>query len=277
MTFEKIVEQIRQKKSYLCVGLDTDINKIPKALLSEQYPVFEFNRRIIDATHKYAVAYKPNIAFYESIGAAGWISLDLTVRYIRDTYPDLFLIADAKRGDIGNTAKMYAAAFLKNLDFDAVTVAPYMGKDSVDPFLEFENKWAIILGLTSNKGAEDFQLSVLQDGKTKLFEQVLRKASTWGTHRQLMFVVGATRPEMFREIRAIVPDHFFLVPGIGAQGGSLRQVTENGMNKNGGMLVNSSRDIIYAEVTDHFDQAAGKAAAAVQSDMAGYLKDLGML
>jgi orotidine-5'-phosphate decarboxylase len=277
MNFEELVQQIKKKKSYLCVGLDTDIHKIPKFLLNADYPVFEFNKQIIDATAPYTVAYKPNIAFYESLGAAGWISLEMTMRYLHDKYPDCFVIADAKRGDIGNTSTMYAKAFLENLNADAVTVAPYMGADSVIPFLEFRDKWVVLLALTSNAGSADFQMSDLAPQGIKLYEQVIRTSMNWADHKRMMYVIGATKAEMMLQVRKIIPNHFLLVPGVGAQGGSLREVSQNGLNKNCGLLVNSSRNIIYAEVTDQFARAAGEAAASVQSEMGGYLKDLGII
>ncbi len=277
MTFEELVQQIKKKKSYLCVGLDTDIHKIPKFLLNADYPVFEFNKQIIDATAPYTVAYKPNIAFYESLGAAGWISLEMTMRYLHEKYPDCFLIADAKRGDIGNTSAMYAKAFLENLNADAVTVAPYMGADSVLPFLEFRDKWVVLLALTSNTGSADFQMSDITQQGIKLYEQVIRTSMNWADYKRMMYVIGATKAEMLIQIRKIIPNHFILVPGVGAQGGSLKEVSQNGLNKNCGLLVNSSRNIIYAEVTDQFAKAAGEAAASVQSEMGGYLKDLGII
>jgi orotidine-5'-phosphate decarboxylase len=277
MTFEQLVEQIRRKKSYMCIGLDTDIHKIPKSLLSADYPVYEFNRQIVDATESFAIAYKPNIAFYESLGAAGWISLEMTMRYIREKYPDIFIIADAKRGDVGNTSRMYAAAFLENLDADAITVTPYMGEDSVAPFLEPKDKWVALLTLTSNPGASDFQMAELSSGGYKLFEQVILTSQKWADHKRIMYVVGATKADMFAKIRKIIPHHFLLVPGVGAQGGSLREVSKYGMNKYCGLIVNSSRNIIYAEVTDQFANAAGDAAAVLQTEMAGYLKDFGII
>jgi orotidine-5'-phosphate decarboxylase len=277
MTFEELVQQIKKKKSYLCVGLDTDIHKIPKFLLNAEYPVFEFNKQIIDATSAYTVAYKPNIAFYESMGAAGWISLEMTMRYLHEKYPDCFVIADAKRGDIGNTSRMYAKAFLENLNADAVTVAPYMGADSVMPFLEPRDKWVILLALTSNAGSEDFQLSDISPQGIKLYEKVIRVSMNWADHRRMMYVIGANKAEVLLHIRKIIPDHFLLVPGIGAQGGNLKEVSQNGLNKNGGLLVNSSRNIIYAEITDQFAKAAGEEAASIQSEMGGYLKDLGII
>jgi orotidine-5'-phosphate decarboxylase len=269
MTAKQLYGNILKKRSFLCVGLDTEVDKLPRHLLSEADPVFEFNRRIVDATAPYAVAFKPNVAFYECNGTAGWESLSKTIAYIRKNYPECFVIADAKRGDIGNTSKMYARAFLGNLDADAVTVAPYMGEDSVSPFLSYENKWVILLALTSNKGADDFQYH--SDGGTKLFEQVLKISQKWGTTDNMMYVVGATRAEMLRDVRAIVPDHFLLVPGVGAQGGSLREVAEFGMNKTCGLLVNSSRAIIFADSSESFDRVAGEKAREVQVEMDGYL------
>ena len=263
MNKKQLIEQIKQKQSFLCVGLDADITKIPKHLLKEEDPIFEFNKQIIDATKDFCVAYKPNTAFYESLGAKGWESLEKTIDYIPK---DIFTIADAKRGDIGNTSKMYAKAFLENLNFDSVTVAPYMGSDSVEPFLEIENKWVILLALTSNKGADDFQF--FEGGEEKLFEKVLKQSKKWGDSENLMYVVGATRPEMFTEIRSIVPDSFLLVPGIGAQGGSLSEVCKYGMNKDCGLLVNSSRGIIYAGNDENFADAARNSALQIQKEMA---------
>ena len=234
------------------------LKRSPLFCLKEKDPVFEFNKRIIDATHKYAVAYKPNVAFYECYGAKGWLSLESTVRYIKENYPDIFVIADAKRGDIGNTSKMYAKAFLENMPFDAITVAPYMGEDSVTPFLSYNDKWVILLALTSNKGADDFQYHN-EDG-IKLFERVLSVSQKWGTINNMMYVVGATRAEMLKDIRKIVPDHFLLVPGVGAQGGSLEEVARYGMNSKCGLLVNSSRGIIFADNTENFDKVAGEKA-----------------
>jgi orotidine-5'-phosphate decarboxylase len=271
MNHEVLFKNIIKKHSFLCVGLDTEIDKIPSFLLKEKDPVFEFNRRIIDSTHKYAVAYKPNSAFYESSGVSGWRSLDLTVRYIKDKYPDIFVIADAKRGDIGNTSKMYAKAFLENMPFDAVTVAPYMGEDSVTPFLSYADKWVVLLALTSNKGADDFQYHN-EDG-IRLFDRVLTVSQKWGNINNLMYVVGATRAEMLKDIRKIVPDHFLLVPGIGAQGGSLHDVARYGMNSKCGLLVNSSRGIIFADNTENFDRIAGEKAKEVQLEMEKYLSE----
>lgn len=263
MTRADLFQQIQQKKSCLCVGLDTDINRLPKHLLKHKDPIFEFNKRIIDATKDLCVAYKPNIAFYEAMGAKGWESLAKTLDYIPDTH---FTIADAKRGDIGNTSSLYARAFFDTLNFDAVTVAPYMGEDSVKPFLEFEDKWVILLALTSNKGSQDFQFTK-QEGGQPLYEKVMRKAMTWGNAEQLMFVIGATHPEKFEEIRAIAPDNFLLVPGVGAQGGDLQGVMKYGSNDMGGLLINSSRGIIYAGDGIGFAGKAQLAALRMQLQM----------
>ncbi|MBL4670418.1 MAG: orotidine-5'-phosphate decarboxylase [Flavobacteriales bacterium] len=268
MTKQELINQIKQKKSFLCIGLDTDITKIPQYLLKEEDPIFEFNKQIIDATKDLCVAYKPNTAFYESLGAKGWESLEKTIDYIPK---DIFTIADAKRGDIGNTSKMYAKAFLETLNFDSVTVAPYMGNDSVEPFLEIKDKWVILLALTSNKGADDFQF--FDNGNEKLFERVLKQSKQWGDDENLMYVVGATRPEMFAEIRSIVPDSFLLVPGVGAQGGSLSEVCKYGMNKDCGLLVNSSRGIIYAGNDENFAAAARNSALQIQKEMAILLEE----
>jgi orotidine-5'-phosphate decarboxylase len=269
MDHSQLFGNIVKKHSFLCVGLDTEIEKIPSFLLKEEDPVFEFNKRIVDATHEYAVAYKPNIAFYECYGAKGWESLEATVKYIRENYPDIFVIADAKRGDIGNTSKMYAKAFLENMPFDAITVAPYMGEDSVTPFLSYDEKWVVLLALTSNKGADNFQYHN-EDG-IKLFERVLSISQKWGTINNMMYVVGATRAEMLKGIRKLVPDHFLLVPGIGAQGGSLEEVAKYGLNSKCGLLVNSSRGIIFADNTENFDKVAGEKAKEVQLEMEIYL------
>ncbi|MFC2089683.1 orotidine-5'-phosphate decarboxylase [Bacteroidota bacterium] len=271
MNAAELYEQIRAKSSFLCVGLDTDFNKIPKALLDAEYPVFEFNKHIVDVTHDLAVAYKPNLAFYENMGTAGWMSLEMTVNYIREKYPDLFLIADAKRGDIGNTSRLYARAFFRNLDFDAVTLSPYMGKDSILPYLEFKNKWSIILGLTSNEGSEDFQQLSTSKG-TMLYQEVIAKVSEWGTKDNTMFVVGATKADQLKEIRRLVPDHFLLVPGVGAQGGSLEEVFLNGSNARCGLLVNVSRAIIYADVTNRFEISARQKAIEYREQMELLLK-----
>ena len=271
MNSQAIFDNIVKKRSFLCVGLDTEAEKIPSFLLKEKDPVFQFNKRIIDATHEYAVAYKPNVAFYECYGSKGWSSLDATVRYIKDNYPGIFVIADAKRGDIGNTSKMYARAFLENMPFDAITVAPYMGEDSVSPFLSYDDKWVVILALTSNKGADDFQYHN-EDG-IKLFERVLTVSQKWGTLNNTMYVVGATRAEMLKDIRQIVPDHFLLVPGVGAQGGSLEDVARYGMNSRCGLLVNSSRGIIFADNSVDFDKVAGRKAKEIQLEMEKYLSE----
>ncbi|MFN8439013.1 MAG: orotidine-5'-phosphate decarboxylase [Cytophagales bacterium] len=267
MNRKELVAEIYSKKSFLCVGLDTDLTKIPMFLLKEKDPIFEFNKRIIDATEKFAVAYKPNIAFYEAEGTKGWESLQKTVEYLPK---NCFSIADAKRGDIGNTADMYAKAFFKSLSFDSITIAPYMGKDSVEPFLKYENKWGIVLALTSNPGSVDFELQKLTKGDF-LFEEVLKTVSTWGTPENLMYVVGATQADKLAEIRKICPDHFFLVPGVGAQGGSLADVAKYGMNKDCGLLVNSSRGIIYADNTENFALVAAKEAQKIQAEMASFL------
>jgi orotidine-5'-phosphate decarboxylase len=275
MNHTSLFENIVKKRSYLCVGLDTELEKMPKFLLDNQDPVFEFNKRIIDATHKYSIAYKPNVAFYECLGAKGWIALDKTVRYIKENYPGIFVIADAKRGDIGNTSKMYAKAFLENMPFDAITVAPYMGEDSVTPFLSYNDKWVVLLALTSNKGADDFQYHD-EDG-IKLFERVLSLSQKWGSINNLMYVVGATRAEMLKDIRKIVPDHFLLVPGVGAQGGSLEEVATYGMNNKCGLIVNSSRAIIFADNTEKFDSVAADKAREIQHEMEKHLADRNLI
>ncbi|NOY96019.1 MAG: orotidine-5'-phosphate decarboxylase [Chlorobi bacterium] len=267
MNQQQLFEQIQKKRSFLCVGLDTDIRRIPKYLTDTSDPVFVFNKEIIDATHEYAVAYKPNIAFYESLGWKGWESLEKTIVYLKSKYPEIFVIADAKRGDIGNTSNLYARAFFDHLDFDAVTVAPYMGEDSVKPFMTYPGKWVIVLALTSNKGAFDFQFLKDAESGDLLFESVLRKSQGWGTIENMMYVVGATKAEKLREIRGIVPAHFLLVPGVGAQGGSLKEVAENGMNSKCGLLVNSSRGIIYASNDVDFAEKACDAAKNVQLEM----------
>lgn len=266
MTRKKLIEQIRLKKNYLCVGLDTDPIKIPPFLNNFSDPVFEFNKRIIDATHDHCVAYKINTAFYEASGSSGWESMQRTVDYIPLTH---FRIADAKRGDIGNTSAMYAKAFFETLNFDAITVAPYMGEDSVRPFLEYEDKWTILLGLTSNPGAADFELQPCEDGL--IFESVLRKASSWGTAENLMFVVGATNADWFTHIRTLTPNHFYLVPGLGAQGGSLKEISIKGLNKDGGLLVNASRAIIYASSSEDFADKAALIAGGYANEMSAYL------
>lgn len=271
MNKQQLFENIKRKQSFLCVGLDTDIKKIPEHLLKEEDPIFAFNKAIIDATAPYCIAYKPNLAFYESMGVKGWIAFEKTVEYIKKNYPDQFIIADAKRGDIGNTSAMYARTFFEELDIDAVTVAPYMGEDSVTPFLTYEKKWVILLALTSNKGSHDFQLTEDKEGE-RLFEKVLRKSQEWANDQNMMYVVGATQGKMFEDIRKIVPNHFLLVPGIGAQGGSLEEACKYGMNSKCGLIVNSSRAIIYADKSEAFAQAAKNEAEKVQKQMAEQLK-----
>lgn len=268
MNHSQLFRNIKKKRSFLCVGLDSETDKLPSCIKGKD-KVFEFNRRIIDATHKYAVAYKPNVAFYECNGASGWNTLGKTVRYIKENYPGIFVIADAKRGDIGNTSKMYARAFLENMPFDAVTVAPYMGEDSVTPFLTYKDKWVVLLALTSNKGASDFQYHN-EDG-IKLFERVLSVSLNWGNADNIMYVVGATRAQTLKDIRRIVPEHFLLVPGVGAQGGSLEEVARYGLNSTCGLLVNSSRGIIFADSSENFDLVAGEKAREMQDEMEKYL------
>lgn len=278
MNKQELFENIQLKKSFLCVGLDTDINKIPEFLFDESNdPIFDFNKAIIDATADLCVAYKPNLAFYESIGLSGWDALDRTVDYIRTNYPDQFIIADAKRGDIGNTSAMYARTFLGNMNFDSITVAPYMGEDSVSPFLDYEGKWVILLALTSNKGAFDFQFMKDELSGERLFEKVLKTSLDWGTDENIMYVVGATKAEMLNDIRSIVPNHFLLVPGVGAQGGSLAEVAQFGMNSTCGLLVNSSRQIIYASSEQDFAQAARNEASKVQTEMEFLLKQADLI
>jgi orotidine-5'-phosphate decarboxylase len=272
MTAKEIFEQIKKKKSFLCTGLDTDIKKLPQIILSELDPVYAFNKAIIDATVDYTVAYKPNLAFYESLGETGWRSLKKTVEYVRDNYPDVFLIADAKRGDIGNTSEMYAKTFFETLDFDAVTLSPYMGKDTVEPFLKFRGKWSVLLALTSNPSAGDFQY-IADDKGNCLFEKVLDVSKGWGDVDNTMYVVGATKAEMLAKVRAIVPDHFLLVPGVGAQGGSLEDVAGYGMNSICGLLVNSSRAILYADKTEKFADAAATEAKKIQQEMERLLEN----
>ncbi|MEI6752751.1 MAG: orotidine-5'-phosphate decarboxylase [Paludibacter sp.] len=278
MTKQELVENIKRKKSFLCVGLDTDATKIPEFLYDESDDaIFEFNKAIIDATADLCVAYKPNLAFYESLGLEGWEVLERTVAYIRSNYPDQFIIADAKRGDIGNTSAMYARTFFGNLEFDSVTVAPYMGEDSVTPFLTYEGKWVTLLVLTSNKGAYDFQF--MKDAETgeRLFEKVLKTSLKWGTDQNMMYVVGATKAEMLTDIRSIIPDHFLLVPGVGAQGGSLQEVAKYGMNSTCGLLVNSSRQIIYASSMKDYAEAARNEALKVQEEMSELLIKYGLI
>jgi len=277
MNRSDLIELIKKKKSFLCIGLDTDLSKIPPHLLKEDDPVFEFNKQIIDATHEYAVAYKPNFAFYECNGILGWQSLTRTIQYLKKF--DVFTIADAKRGDIGNTSTQYAKTFFSpaqsGMDFDAVTVAPYMGEDSVKPFLEFRNRWIVLLALTSNKGADDFQFT--QADGIPLFKKVLEKAKSWGNEENMMFVVGATQAEMLTQVRKIVPDHFLLVPGVGAQGGSLQEVAKYGLSKDCGLLVNSSRNVIYASKEQDFAEKAKEEALKMQTDMAEILISRGIL
>ncbi|MDT0553287.1 orotidine-5'-phosphate decarboxylase [Urechidicola vernalis] len=265
MTRLELVEQIKQKQSFLCIGLDVDLTKIPTHLLELEDPIFEFNKQIIDATHQLAVAYKPNTAFYEAYGLKGWKSLEKTIDYLNENYPEIFTIADAKRGDIGNTSTMYAKAFFEDLDFDSVTVAPYMGSDSVEPFLAFNNKFTIMLALTSNKGGLDFQ--GLETEKDTLYKEVLKTSLTWKNNEQLMFVVGATKAEYFKGIRDIVPNHFLLVPGVGAQGGNLHDVCKYGLNDDVGLLINSSRGIIYAGNDENFATTAKEKALELQQEM----------
>lgn len=271
MEINELVNQIQHKKSFLCIGLDVDLNKIPKHLLEEEDPIFAFNKAIIDATHHLCVAYKPNTAFYEAYGIKGWKSLSKTIDYLNRVYPNIFTIADAKRGDIGNTSSMYAKAFFEDLSFDSITVAPYMGKDSIEPFLAFQDKHTILLALTSNAGAFDFQTQQI-DNK-ELYKQVLETSKTWNNSEQLMYVVGATKAEFLAEIREIVPDSFLLVPGVGAQGGNLQDVCKYGMNSNIGLLINSSRGIIYASNTQDFANASAEKAHELQIQMAAILEE----
>lgn len=276
MTKEELFESIRRKRSFLCVGLDPDIKKMPPHLLREEEAIFRFNKGIIDATAGLCVAYKPNLAFYECHGTEGWTAFEKTVKYIRENYPDQFIIADAKRGDIGNTSEMYARSFFGETGVDAVTVAPYMGEDSVKPFLGYPGKWVVILGLTSNKGSHDFQLTADAGGE-RLFEKVMRVSGQWGTGDQIMYVVGATRGSMFADVRRIVPDHFLLVPGVGAQGGSLEEVVRYGINSRCGLLVNSSRQILYADSTEAFGEGAHREAANMQREMERLLREHNLL
>ncbi|KAA6341520.1 Orotidine 5'-phosphate decarboxylase [termite gut metagenome] len=273
MTKQQLFENIIRKQSFLCIGLDTDMEKMPRCLLEEEDPVFAFNKSIIDATADLCIAYKPNLAFYECLGVRGWMALEKTIRYIKGNYPDQFVIADAKRGDIGNTGAMYARSFFDDLDVDAVTVAPYMGEDSVKPFLLYPSKWVILLALTSNRGSQDFQL--MEDGNgERLFEKVLKKSQTWADSEQMMYVVGATQEKMFAGIRKRIPDHFLLVPGIGAQGGSLEEVCRHGMNKTCGLIVNSSRTVIYADNSENFATAAREAAEEIRQLMTVQLEKI---
>lgn len=273
MTTQQLIAQIRKKQSFLCIGLDVDLSKIPQHLLKEDDPIFAFNKAIIDATHHLCVAYKPNTAFYEAYGLKGWRSLEKTIQYLNENHPEIFTIADAKRGDIGNTSRMYAKAFFEDLGFDSVTVAPYMGKDSVEPFLEFEEKHTILLALTSNAGAFEFQTKMVDDGK-EVYKQVLETSKTWKNANQLMYVVGATKVEYLADIRKIIPNSFLLVPGVGAQGGNLQEVCKYGMNSSVGLLINSSRGIIYASNGEDFAEVAAQKAAALQQDMSTILEEV---
>jgi orotidine-5'-phosphate decarboxylase len=271
MNRQELIQQIKQKKSFLCVGLDSDPRKLPECLKNYDDPVFEFNKAIIDATAEYTVAYKPNLAFYEAQGIKGWISFEKTVEYLRANYPEQFIIADAKRGDIGNTSSLYARSFFEEVKVDALTVAPYMGKDSVSPFLEYEGFWTIVLALTSNPGSHDFQLTEDSEGE-KLYEKVLKTSQQWGSDQNMMYVVGATQGKAFENIRRIVPGHFLLVPGVGAQGGSLEEVCKYGMNSDCGLLVNASRAIIFADSSENFATVAGEKARDYQQQMEKELK-----
>ena len=275
MNRSELVNQIKTKRSFLCVGLDTDLKKMPEHLLKEEDPIFAFNKAIIDATADYCVSYKPNLAFYEAFGVKGLISFEKTIKYLKDNYPNHFIVADAKRGDIGNTSAMYARTFFDEYDVDSLTVAPYMGEDSVTPFLGYEGKWVILLALTSNKGSHDFQLTEDNKGE-RLFEKVLRTSQNWGNADNMMYVVGATHGRMFEDIRKIVPNHFLLVPGVGAQGGSLEEVCKYGMNKDCGLLVNSSRGIIYASKGEDFAEQAAKNAKELQQQMDKELEKFGI-
>lgn len=272
----ELVENIRKKESFLCVGLDPDIKKIPEHLLNSDDPLYAFNKAIIDATAEYSVAYKPNLAFYESLGVAGWISLEKTIKYLKENYPDQFIIADAKRGDIGNTSQLYARSFFEHLDVDAITVAPYMGEDSVTPFVGYPGKWVILLALTSNKGSQDFQFISDANGK-RLFEYVLETSSKWASSDEMMYVVGATQGEMFKDIRAVSPNSFLLVPGVGAQGGSLEEVAKYGLIADCGLLVNSSRGIIYASKGLDFAEAAATEAKKLRDSMSQLLKSYNII
>lgn len=275
MNREQLIEQIKTKKSFLCVGLDTDIKKIPQHLLQEEDPIFAFNKAIIDATAPYCVSYKPNLAFYEAFGVKGMVSFEKTIKYLKENYPNHFIIADAKRGDIGNTSAMYARTFFEEYGIDSITVAPYMGEDSVTPFLTYEGKWVILLALTSNKGSHDFQLTEDTQGE-KLFEKVLRISQQWGNEDNMMYVVGATQGKMFEDIRRVAPRHFLLVPGVGAQGGSLEEVCRYGMTDECGLLVNSSRAIIYASDKENFAEVAAEKAKELQTQMKDILDNYKM-
>lgn len=271
MRYTDLFSEIIKKESFLCIGLDTSVDKIPAFLSRMEDPVFEFNKKIVESTQDLAVAYKINIAFYESLGIPGWRSLEKTVDFLKN-YPEIFIIADAKRGDIGNTSKQYAKAFFETFNFDAITVAPYMGHDSVSPFLEFKNKWAILLALTSNEGAQDFQFGYINNDQEYLYEQVIRKSKNWGSYENMMYVVGATKSGYFEKIRQIIPEHFILVPGVGAQGGDLESVARYGMNKSCGLLVNSSREIIYAGNDGNFGNVARAKATEIHLEMKELLR-----
>ena len=276
MNRQQLIEQIKTKKSFLCVGLDTDLKKVPQHILNEEDPIFSFNKAIIDATAPYCVSYKPNLAFYEAFGVKGLMSFEKTVKYLKENYPHHFIIADAKRGDIGNTSAMYARTFFEEYDIDSLTVAPYMGEDSVTPFLGYEGHWVILLALTSNKGSLDFQMTTDEQGE-RLFEKVLKKSQQWGTKDNMMYVVGATQGRMFEDIRKLAPEHFLLVPGVGAQGGSLEEVCRYGMTSDCGLLVNSSRGIIYASTGSDFAEVAGQKAKELQEQMAVQLQAAGVI
>ena len=276
MNKQQLVNQIKEKRSFLCVGLDSDIKKLPACVLQSEDPVFEFNKAIIDATAPYTVAYKPNLAFYEATGVKGWISLEKTVQYIKDNYPEIFIIADAKRGDIGNTSALYARSFFGEMKVHALTVAPYMGEDSVSPFLSYDDAWVIVLALTSNPGSHDFQLTKDENGEM-LFEKVLRTSQKWGSDENMMYVVGATQGKSFENVRNIVPNHFLLVPGVGAQGGSLEEVCKYGMNDECGLLVNASRAVIFADSTENYAAVAGEKAKDYQQQMEKELKLRGVV
>lgn len=275
MNRQQLIEQIKEKRTFLCVGLDTDLKKIPQHLLEDNDPIFAFNRAIIDATADYCVAYKPNLAFYEAFGVKGMVSFEKTIQYLHQHYPNHFIIADAKRGDIGNTSAMYARTFFEEYNIDSLTVAPYMGEDSVTPFLGYDSHWVILLALTSNKGSHDFQLTEDAQGQ-RLFEKVLQTSQQWGTKDNMMYVVGATQGRMFKDIRRLVPDHFLLVPGVGAQGGSLEEVCRYGMNADCGLLVNSSRGIIYASSGENFAEVAAQKAQELRDQMDAELKKAGL-
>ena len=276
MNKQELIKQIKEKRSFLCVGLDSDIKKLPACVLGSEDPVIEFNKAIIDATAPYTVAYKPNLAFYEATGVKGWISLEKTVQYLKDNYPEIFIIADAKRGDIGNTSALYARSFFEEMKVDALTVAPYMGEDSVSPFLSYDGAWVIVLALTSNPGSHDFQLTKDENGEM-LFEKVLRISQKWGSDQNMMYVVGATQGKSFENVRNIVPNHFLLVPGVGAQGGSLEEVCKYGMNDECGLLVNASRAVIFADSSENFAKVAGEKAQAYQLQMEAELKNKGVI